>query len=188
MTLYSGTKKIGSLFFGTQSIAKAYRGDNLVFQKAEPIPFKFLYADMWYGYPTPAMESVARIRWYAEGDAKSKPFSCRYSRKETSAQDYPNDYASDSIMTAVDGGHYWGHTKVATSYSPGTMDVWNRVQDVKIVAVKQDGSILDEIEFRTHPSFGHSAAGASYSSSTATKFYWNPISSDCEYMLQYVKM
>ncbi len=36
MTIYSGTKNIGSLYFGTQSIAKAYRGDNLVFQKKEP--------------------------------------------------------------------------------------------------------------------------------------------------------
>ena len=36
MTIYSGTKKIGSLYFGTQNIAKAYRGDNLVFQKKEP--------------------------------------------------------------------------------------------------------------------------------------------------------
>ena len=40
MTIYSGTKKIGSLFFGTQSIAKAYRGDNLVFQKKSITNFR----------------------------------------------------------------------------------------------------------------------------------------------------
>ncbi len=187
MTIYSGTKKIGSLYFGTQSIAKAYRGDNFVFQKKEPIPFKFLYADIWYGYPTAGMEFVARVRWYAEGDAKHEPVTCRYSRKETSAQDYPYGSSVNIINPTDDGGHYWGWWNAGSSIHPSTLEAWNRLQDIKIVALKQDGSILDEIEFRAHQSFGTNGTTA-----TSITIRWNPIyygtnPAACEYKLQYMK-